>query len=894
MSLAAGARLGPYQIVAPLGVGGMGEVYRARDTRLGRDVAIKVLPQHLSANPEVRARFEREAKTVSALNHPNICTLFDVGREGDTDYLVMELVEGETLAQRLQRGPLSTPEVLRLGAQIADGLDRAHRAGVIHRDLKPGNVMLTRSGAKLMDFGLARATGLAGPAGGASVLAMTQSPTMAAPLTAEGTIVGTFQYMAPEQLEAKESDARSDLWALGCVLYEMTTGKRAFEGASQASLIGAIMNTEPAPMSSLAPMSPPALERVVKQCLAKDPDERWQSAGDVRRELEWIATGSASVSGVAAAAPKRAVLPILAWMIVAMALALVTLATFARLARRATPRSMYVTLSAPEGANVDDDEASLVVSPDGRAVVFVATDSAGVSQLWMRELADPDARPLAGTQEATLPFWSPDSRSIGFFAEGSLKKVDRDGRNVQVLCDAPDGRGGAWSRRGVILFAPVSSGPLMKVSEGGGAPVVVLSPDSTRGEEGLRLPSFLPDGDHFLYLVVTGGDSLPTRTGSLSSRETKWVISGEGKAVYATTGHLLFPRSNAILAQRFDPAADRLSGVPRAIASGLGATRFTGAPPFSISGDGVLVRRRRATGLCELAWLDREGHRTSVVPVPPAGYKYMTLSLDDRSVAVCVQTAQGSFDVWTIDLARALASRLTTGMLYSERPVWSPDGRWVAFSAFAGGRRAILRKLASGAGGIDTLYGGVTSFADPVDWSPDGRELVFRDLSPGTGEDLWRLPLAGDRRPLPLLHGPYHEEDGHISPDGRWLAFRSNESGRSELYVQSYPVADAKVRVSTDGSAQIRSPFGLPYWRRDGKELLYVSGDGVTVISVPVETAGGLHVGTPHPLFRIPSGCDELVATSDLRRFLILEDRATKESDAIQMIVNWPAELKER
>ena len=438
MSLTPGTRLGPYEIVTPLGAGGMGEVYRARDTRLGRDVAIKVLPEHLSASPDVRARFEREAKTVSSLNHPSICTLFDVGRESETDYLVMELVEGETLAARLARGALPTGDVLRLGSQIADALDRAHRAGVIHRDLKPGNVMLTKSGAKLMDFGLARATGTVGPAGGTGATAgiRSQSPTMEQPLTAEGTIVGTFQYMAPEQLEGKEADARSDIWALGCVLYEMATGKRAFEGESHASLISAILRDTPRPLAELAPLSPPGIDRIVSQCLAKDADERWQSAGDLARELRWL-TSSSSQSGMPAVPARRRVLPrgglgMIAGAVVALAALVYAFGPWN--SRHAETPLVRFALAAPPGTTLEQT-ADAALSPDGRALAFLAADSSGTDHIYVRPLASPDARIVPGTDDGSLPFWSPDSRMLGLFSGGKLRKVSLDGSQPLVLCD---------------------------------------------------------------------------------------------------------------------------------------------------------------------------------------------------------------------------------------------------------------------------------------------------------------------------------------------------------------------------------------------------------------------------------------------------------------------------
>jgi len=475
MTLNAGTKLGPYEIVSPLGAGGMGEVYRAKDTRLGREVAIKVLPQHLSSNPEVRARFEREAKTVSAPNHPYICVLYDVGREGETDFLVMELIEGETLAQRIAKGPLPIHDVLKYGAQIADALDRAHRAGVVHRDLKPGNVMLTRSGAKLMDFGLARGTGLAGARSGSDFSAMTQSPTVAQPLTAEGSIVGTFQYMAPEQLESGAIDGRTDIWSLGCVLYEMATGKRAFEGATQASLISSIMRDEPRAMGELAPLSPPSLERTVKQCLAKDPMDRWQTAGDVRRELEWIANSSTQHTAPSVTRRRNLRRSAMGW-IAAGVVALVATAYVLGpgRARPADRALMRFSLEAPRGA-ILTQPCELALSPDGTTLAFVAADSIGKGSIYIRPLASAEARMLPGTDLGSIPFWSPDSRTVAFFSVGKLRKIAVNGTQPVVLCDAPDARGGAWSKNGVIVFAPNNQGPIVRVSENGGDPRPVTS-----------------------------------------------------------------------------------------------------------------------------------------------------------------------------------------------------------------------------------------------------------------------------------------------------------------------------------------------------------------------------------------------------------------------------------
>jgi eukaryotic-like serine/threonine-protein kinase len=885
-------RLGPYEIIAPLGAGGMGEVYRARDPRLGREVAIKVLPQHLSTNSEVRARFEREAKTISSLNHPHICTLFDVGREGDIDYLVMELVEGESLAQRLAKGPLAAGEVLKLGGQIADALDRAHRAGVVHRDLKPGNVMLTKSGAKLMDFGLARATGMAGQGGDSGVThaALTQSPTIAAPLTAEGTLVGTFQYMSPEQLEGKEADARSDLWALGCVLYEMATGRRAFAGKSQASLIASIMHTDPAPPSQVSPMTPPALDQLVRGMLAKDPEERIQTAHDVKLQLGWIA-GSGSQSGAMPIAPRRRRVPV--WTMAAIG-ALAALAISLTIALAMHPagltHTMRLTLLPPEAANVSDEQMFTAISPDGRHIAFIATDSTGSSQMWIRDLESSEAQPLPGTQQAYIPFWSPDSRFIAFFADGKLKKVDVDGKSVQVICDAPDGRGGAWSSRGVILFAPTATGPLMRVGQGGGQVTAATVLDAAGVQRAHRFPSFLGDGTHFLFVSL--GDSMTTRIATLGNLTSRPILHAEGGSVYAAPGQLLFSRDLTLMVQRFDVGAAKLIGEPHALGPSPTSSSYAGSPPASVSANGIIVQRHRSLTLTALAWYDRGGRRLEPVPMAPGQYAEVALSPDGTRAAMSRLSSEGGSDIWTVHLASGLATRLSLDQTYCERPRWSPDGKWIAYSALvrpAG--RWVYRRLSSGAGESEIYLKGPTSFTDPFGWTPDGRYFLYRDLDPVTGEDIWAVDETGDRKPFPVLHSRYHEEDASLSPDGKWLAYRSNESGRAELYLQSFPAPDARVRVSQEGAGVgSRSSFGQAYWRRDGRELIFVGGDGVTVMSVAIESVQPLRVGTPRPVFRLPSTTFDMVATPDLQRFLVLEPRGSIESASTQLILNWPAE----
>src|SRR5882672_7715851 len=546
MAILPGRRLGPYEILSSVGAGGMGEVYRARDTRLDRIVAIKVLPTHLADRSELRDRFEREARTIASLNHPHICTLHDIGQQDGIDYLVMEYLEGETLAQRLQKGPLPLEQVLQYAIEIADALDKAHRKGVTHRDLKPGNIMVTKTGAKLLDFGLAKLRQDVAPA-----TPLSQLPTANDAITAQGTILGTLQYMAPEQLEGKEVDARTDIFAFGAVVYEMATGKRAFEGNSQASVIGAILRDDPPAVSSLRPMTPPALDRVVKRCLTKDPDDRWQSANDLANEVKWIAEGGAQ-AGEAGRGPagsrrwERA-----NWLLTAtfLLLALAGGATWWQASNRRPP-PMYFHTSVPFPAN------DLALSPDGRMLAMVAYSApANNYMLWTYEVGGQRPSSLDATQGATYPFWSPDGKFIGFFADGKLKKVEVSGGKVQVLCDAPNGRGGAWNRDGVIVFTPDGVGGLSRVSSLGGSPVEMTKPDTSRFEWSHRWPVFLPDGKHFLYLAANFSGHLENNAiflGSLDSQERRLLVSTSANAAYSEPGYLVYLRDRTLVAQPFD------------------------------------------------------------------------------------------------------------------------------------------------------------------------------------------------------------------------------------------------------------------------------------------------------------------------------------------------------
>ncbi len=912
-----GVRLGPYEIVALIGAGGMGEVYKARDTRLERTVAIKILPAELATDPDRRARFEREARAISQLNHPHICALHDIGDAVPTNpqlptpntsssvsFLVMEHLEGETLAARLERGSVPLHEVLRLGVEIASALDSAHRHGIVHRDLKPANIMLAKGGAarsgspqaKLMDFGLARPVALAAAAG-----AGTDSPTIRRPLTVEGTIVGTLQYMAPEQLEGKDADARTDLWALGCVLYEMATGKQAFSGTSQASLIAAILKEAPRPLTELQPLTPPSLERVVRQCLEKDADDRWQSAHDVASELGWISTAAAgttprAVRGTPTVRQRERLAWIIAGTMTVAALAMGA-AVFAPRWSPRPPESPLIRFSvtAPAGGTVVSDATSAAISPDGRRLVFTVGDAAGVPRLWVRSLDAISAQPLPGTENAQFPFWSPDNRFVAFFAEGKLRKIPADGGVADVICDAAGGRGGTWNRDGVIVFAPAVMGPLMRVSSDGGDAVEVAKPDATRGETGLRFPTFLPDGKHFLYVSLPRKQgNVNVYVGGLNGGEPARVMSADWAPVYAEPGYLLFTRGDRLVAQRFDP--ERLKPVGEVV--GLGdmapVTSSDGATLLSVSANGVIAHVATTFPDTRLVWLDRAGRALETIPLPPAPYASPSLSPDGRRAMVTKANSPSSYDLWLVDLERAIPSRLTTdGRVASvdERGYWSPDGRTAAYMYDRSGIFDVYQVSTGGDGQPTPLVQSSVVFKSPASWSPDGKYLVFSQNDVADW-DLWLLPLQGDRKPARYLRTPFNEELATVSPDGRWLAYNSDETGTSEIYVQSFPQAGEKRRVSTSGGT-------VAQWSQDGRELVFWSVGPVysawgPVYSVEVQTSPTFKAGAPRLLFTPRADIRGLTATSDLKRFLAAVPVESSSAASITILMNWQAALKGR
>ena len=889
MPLATGTRLGPHEILAPLGAGGMGEVYRARDTRLDRMVALKVLPGHLSANEELRQRFDREARTISQLSHPHICALYDVGHQDGIDYLVMEYLEGETLTDRLSKGTLPTEQVLRYGIQIADALDKAHRQGIVHRDLKPGNVMITRSGVKLLDFGLAKLQTVApgGVFSGASVLATQVDRS----LTAQGTILGTFQYMAPEQLEGRDADGRSDIFAFGAVLYEMATGKKAFEGKSQASLIAAILERTPPPISSVQPMTPPALDRVVKTCLEKDPEDRWQTAHDVMLELKWIAEAGSQAGVPAPVVARRKGRERLAWIVAAVfAAAALALGVRELLRPRLAPAVVRSTILPPEKTTfrfVGTEAGPVVLSPDGRQLVFVAHGQSEKSQIWIRPLDSAVARPLPATERAMYPFWSPDSRFVGFFADGKLKKIEVTGGPPLSICDAPDARGGSWNREGVIVFAPHFREPLYRVSANGGKPVPVTTFDAARRETTHRWPSFLADGRRFLFF--SGSHSVGAVSeldavfvGSLDGEKPKLLVNARSNALYAS-GHLLFVRQKTLLAQPFDPRRLELSGEPFPIAEKVQDDPGFFNAIFSVSDDGTLAYQESggSAGQTELAWFDRSGRKVDVLG-EPADYWDPRIAPGGRRVTFGIGDPG---DIWVYDPARGLRTRLTFDAADDYGPLWSPDGSRVAFSSQRSGSGDLYAKVASGTGADQLL---ITSkvFKVANDWSPHGLAYVTFAGSPGSKADLWLLSVA-DGKSSPLLQTEFDEGAARFSPDGRWIAYSSNESGQFEVYVQPFPLQSGKWQLSTAGGVH-------PIWRLDGREIFYLSPDG-KIMSVEVSAGAVFESGVPRALFPVflkNAPGPQYDVSADGQRFLLNVRVGEESSPPVTLVQNWTALLK--
>ena len=903
MGLSCGTKLGPYEIQNALGAGGMGEVYRARDTRLNRTVAIKILPTHLSCSAELKARFEREAQAVSSLNHPHICHLYDIGSHDGTSYLVMEYLEGESLADRLRKGPLPLKQTLEFGFQITEALAIAHRTGILHRDLKPGNVMLTASGAKLLDFGLAKTSPALPAAAAAAISGMTPStPTMtiaelsssAEDLTQRGTVLGTFQYMAPEVLQGAEADARSDIFSLGCVLYEMATGRRAFEGKSQLSVLTGILEHDPAPLSQVQPTSPAALDHVVRTCLAKNPEERFQTAQDVKLQLKWIAEGSVQTQP---AVPERKS-PRLPWAVAGVSLLLAVAAIAAYISRpsdqsQAVVRSFIPPPAGTSFVTLAPGAGTPAISPDGTRFVFAARDDKGKNLLYVRALSSLTATPLAGTDDASYPFWSPDSHEIGFFAQGKMKKIDANGGPPQVLCDATIGRGGTWSKDGVIVFAPGPTVGLFRVSAQGGTPEPATKLDVSRGENSHRWPFFLPDGKHFLFWARNshGIQENTVYVGTVGSLNPRELAKIESMAMYIG-GYLLFMRGQTLIAQPFNPERLEISGAPVPVAEHVLINTTSYRPVFSASENGTLIYQMGTEqGGWRLLWFSRNGQITGSVGDVDR-YFDPAISPDGSHVAVALFNTQGTPDTWIFDLRRNTKTRLTFGPAMQRYPVWTPDGKTIYFGSNGKGATHVYTKAADGSGPEQTVME-QDSFDFPQDVSPDQKYLVYMrelgDQNRQTGTALWALPLSGgERKPFPIVSSQFQLRAASVAPQGKWMSYESNESGRFEIYVTAFPGGGAKWQVSTNGGAAAK-------WRRDGKELFFLDPTD-NLMAVDVSPSGAtIQLGTPHTLFRAAGVQDTLGpydVTADGKKFLVNSGDVKEENQPLTLVQNWPAQLK--
>ena len=890
MSLAPGTKLGPYEIQSPLGAGGMGEVYRANDSRLDRIVAIKVLPATLSTDPLLKQRLEREAKAVSKLSHPHICTLHDIGHQDGIDFLVMEFLEGETLERHLSKGPLTTEQTIRYGAQIADGLAKAHRLGITHRDLKPANVMLTKAGAKLLDFGLATQSGPA-PFDDA----LTQMTQEHSKLTSAGMIVGTFQYMAPEQLEGKPADARTDIFAFGEVLYEMATGKPAFSGASRASLIAAILTTEPPPISQLQPLTPLALERVVKKCLSKDPDERWQSASDLASELQWMSTGPATTqSAIPAPSLSKTKFDWKLWAMAAMAVLALSALLFHFLSRPTVSDSVRMrwVISPPEGTQflaTGDAPAPVAISPDGRRIAFVA-GTPGKSQIYLQSLDALKATALAGTEGASWPFWSPDSRSLGFFAHGQLRRIDADGGAPVDICEARVPRGGSWGADGLIVFTPETTTGLYRVAASGGQPVAVTTAD--REHDSHRWPFFLPDGKHFLYYAASHNDVGHVRdsiyVGSVDGGPGRFLLSSHANAAYAN-GNLLFIKDNTLMAQPFDLSGLKLNGDPVVAQDGVEEHRTWWMAIFSVSNNGTLVFAPVQNPDNTLLWMDSTGKPLGTVG-ELSRYASIHLSPDDSHLVV--ERDRPHHDLWIYDLRKGdlhgedlLPTQFTSGAT-AGLPVWSSDGSKIAFATEKAGRFEVHLKSMFGTQEEEVLVSGGDSL--PLAWSPDGSTLLYSiDESGLQSASLWAMPMQGPRTPRQLLKAPYYTSDGVFSPDMRWIAYGSRESGTQRIYATPYPGPGPRILISPGYG-------GNPVWMKDGHAILYL-GDAANLVITDVREQGAdLIVGKTRQIPQVieaPVGEGFPMDVAKDGRILAIT-RGQDNRTQLVVVSNWEAGLK--
>ncbi len=887
--LSAGTRLGPYEILAPLGAGGMGEVYKARDIRLDRFVAIKVLPEEFARHEDRLRRFEKEARAASALNHPHILAVYDVGSEASGSYIVTELVEGRTLRDMLLRGRLSFEKLLGIATQIADGLAAAHEAGIVHRDLKPSNIMISREGfAKILDFGLSKVPPSLTPA-------ESDVSTESVSLTAPGALVGTAGYMSPEAVSGKPVDYRSDQFALGAVLYEMVTGSRAFGGTTTVETLAAVARADYAPIPR--ENCPPPLIWIVERCLMKDPSDRYISTRDLFRDLKALGTHLGDLAAkpsrdIRAASVSRVLLG--AGVLGVIVLGVVIWSGSAgRRAFRARPgRPLSATsllITAPENTTFNffgTSPAPMALSPDGRRIAFGATDPKGRNLLWIRELRDLTARPLAGTEDATYPFWSPDSRSLAFFSNGKLRRIDSAGGPVQVICTARDGRGGDWGLNGRILFAPDTEGPLFTVDSNGMNLRQVTQEKLARTDFNHRWPNLLPDGDHFLYMARFSDDRLGATgiyVGSLKSPWKERLLPDLSNAVFADPGYLLFTRRNSLMVVGFDPRSLRLMGEPIAIVDQIGYHGYRWSGSFTVSRTGTLAFLAGNRAYAQLRWFSRDGRLLGSVG-EDADYEGLRLSPSgDRCAVEIRQPRTADVDIWILDLARGVAERLTS-VGGNIAPVWSPDGGRIVFASDRDGHWNLFTRSASGEE-PERLLARSEGDDSPTDWSRDGRLLLFDHLgsAPHHQLEIWSYTFAGKEMAC-LIRSEANDQDGVLSPDGRYLAFTSGETGTPQVYVRPVASFRGRLRISPDKGSR-------PLWRQDGKELFYLSGN--TLMATSLTLRDGIELGGTRTLFSVPlresaSNMPPYCPNSDGSRFLLVTNPSNLP---ITVIPDWIAAM---
>jgi len=894
MTLTSGTKLGPYEIQSPLGAGGMGEVYRALDTRLDRIVAVKILASHLSSSPELKQRMEREARTISSLNHPNICHLYDIGSQDGTDFLVMEFLEGDTLAERLRKGAMPLSEIFKVGTSVADALAVAHRQGIVHRDLKPGNIMLTPGGAKLMDFGLAKPLALGNTAArSASAPSFTAADTISgpsplSPLTTAGTIIGTIQYMSPEQIEGKEADARSDIFAFGAVLYEMATGKRAFQGKSNLSMASSILEKEPDPISTIQPLAPKAFEQTIMTCLAKSPEERFQSAQDLKIQLQWLAAAGAEAPRAGSADKARASKTL--WVAAcAVAVFAVVASVSLWFLREAGSKPAVTRFSIAVPANTwlnTDSGPSLAISPDGRLVAYaVRSADSATSRLYLRRMDEFEGTPVPGSEDANTPFFSPDGQWIGFVTSSAIKKVPVDGGAVVKLAFVAEGVVGAtWGTDGYVYFNRDWAG-LSRVSQNGGKIETVTFPDAGRQEQEHRWPEMLPDGDSILFTIMKSFSANEAETAVLSIKKRTWrtILPNASDAHYVPTGQLVYVHAGTLMAVPFDLKSLSVTGTPVQVLHGVLTDQDGGYSSLAVAGSGNLVyvsapeRMARET-TTQLVWVTRDG-KESPASQKLGGYEDMSISPDGKMAAFTIP-GDPAWNIWILDLASGNLNRLTFNG-DNRDPLWSPDGRHIAYTSFRDGHFAIYWSAADGSSPEQRLTS--NQFEPFVDsFTPDGKKLIFTQYYSTENVTSWEVALTGDAKPLPLRGfgegGPLT-----VSPDGRWIAYESAETGQLEVYVQPYPGPGGKWQVSNGGGYR-------PRWSPDGKEIFFRSGDAM--MASAVETRPQFRSNTAHVLFTgryLHSGRDY---ETDGHRFLMMKSGDEKGPTSLQVVLNWTRELK--